>query len=222
MDYNTYHCYRKITDDFYVINCLFEPQFIDNTFANCNDFNKFCSAYAEEHLKTPLNEAFANRVFTADKSTTKLFYKLRNEYEQKSIGYGEIIRNTISEIIIRTIRETENIPKLGTIASNITKEIKCRYKESITLISLCKELHFSPSYVSAVFRTDTGLTFTQYLQITRINEACNMLIFTDLSVTQIAENVGYKSIKSFNTVFKSITKVTPREYRKANGKQTSR
>ena len=216
VDCYTHHSYRRLSDDFCVINCLFEPSFIDSSFTQCSSFNELCELYAVKNFNSHLNETISNQIYIANKNTKELFYKIRREYEQKKHGYAEIIRGAVREIIIRTMREVGDMPKISKITEYIIKEVNRRYKEPLTLNALCAELHFSPSYASTTFRCDTKCTFTQYLQMTRIKEACNMLIYTELSVTEIAEAVGYNSIKTFNSLFKSLTKTPPREYRKKN------
>ena len=59
------------------------------------------------------------------------------------------------------------------------------------------------------------MNFTDYINVYRFNAACAMLTETDMSMTDIAYESGFQSIRSFNSIFKKLSGVTPREYRSA-------
>lgn len=62
-------------------------------------------------------------------------------------------------------------------------------------------LHISPYYLSHVFKQMSGYSPVQYLLRRRIGEAQTLLITTDLSITRIAEMVGYDTQSYFNLRF---------------------
>ena len=63
------------------------------------------------------------------------------------------------------------------------------------------------------FKKVTGKTYSQALNQIRIGAACRSLINTDLTISQIAYEVGYQSVAYFNRQFRLIKGVTPQEYR---------
>ena len=73
------------------------------------------------------------------------------------------------------------------------------------------------SYFSRKFKLCTGFGYKEYLITVRIIEACRLLLNTDMSITQIAENCGFDDSNYFGDCFKKIKGMSPREYRKANG-----
>ena len=90
------------------------------------------------------------------------------------------------------------------------------YQDNLSLRAICDELGFSLPYISKKFKEDTGMTFTAHLQRLRTEQALRLLAYTDKTVTEIAQIVGYGDIKFFGEVFKKEMNMTPREWRKEN------
>ncbi len=95
--------------------------------------------------------------------------------------------------------------------------IEKNYSKPITLSSIASEAGFEPSYFTRFFKTYTNMTFVEYLTAYRISRAQAMLIaYPDKTVSLIAEEVGFMSIKTFNRAFKVLVKTTPLNFRKVN------
>jgi two-component system response regulator YesN len=65
-----------------------------------------------------------------------------------------------------------------------------------------------------VFKKETGMSISDYLQQTRIEYAKELLLNTDQSVSEIANASGYSNLSYFSAIFKKITGTSPGEYRK--------
>lgn len=87
------------------------------------------------------------------------------------------------------------------------------YPEPITLTELAQQFGFHPNYFSGAFRDMAGISFQDYVMGQRLNEAKRLLRKSELSVRQIALQVGYNSQSYFQRVFKKEEGVTPMEYR---------
>lgn len=98
--------------------------------------------------------------------------------------------------------------------SEIVTYINKNYMNDLTLDFVSSEFYISKYYFSRVFKSVTGLTFVNYLNIVRVKEAQKLLRETKLSVTNITEKVGYGSMSHFEKVFKDYTGFSPLEYRK--------
>ncbi len=214
VDYNTAHEYKSENQDLNIINCLFLPEIIDEHFAGVKSFDDLCERYFLRITGQKINGPASNQVFKDDGTVGELFLKLMDEYSQKSDGYIEMIRYILSEIIIETVRKVGSKKRITPLTAYILKRIDCDYNKPLSLAQICKEKFFSLPYASIRFKEDTGITFTEHLQNRRIEEACRLLKDTDKNISEIGEAVGYSSIKFFNKVFKQITKMTPRDYRK--------
>ena len=87
-------------------------------------------------------------------------------------------------------------------------------KDNITLESLAETVHLNPEYLSRMFKKITGKNIFSYINYIRINNACKLLVDTDMSVLEIAMESGYSSISNFNRYFLKIKDCTPSAYRK--------
>lgn len=74
-------------------------------------------------------------------------------------------------------------------------------------------LHYNPSYLSRVFKKQTGQTLSAYIAGTRIRRACDLLRTTHESVGSIAAQLGFESSQYFATFFKRTMGCSPQAYR---------
>jgi len=88
------------------------------------------------------------------------------------------------------------------------------YRKSLTLEEVSGKIGFNASYFSSIFKKETGENFTEYLAQIRIQNAKQLLMETDFAIADIAEKVGYSDIKYFSKLFKKITGLNPKEFRK--------
>ena len=109
---------------------------------------------------------------------------------------------------------TETKEKQDEIINVIVDYIEKNYKGSLSLSELAKRLGYEYCYFSKMFNRTFSMTFNEYLNIYRFNEACAMLTTTDIPVTAVAYESGFKSIRSFNNTFKKLSGISPSEYRR--------
>ena len=81
------------------------------------------------------------------------------------------------------------------------------------LRSLAETLGVSSSYLSSLFRQDTGQTLTDYINRRRIKYAMHLLETTRLQVQTVAQHCGIVDVQYFSKVFKRQAGMTPKEYR---------
>jgi two-component system response regulator YesN len=91
------------------------------------------------------------------------------------------------------------------------------YMEEISLTQIAAYVGLSVSHFSALFKQHTNESFVHYLNRIRIDKAKELLLEPDLKIYQVAELVGFDTIPYFNRVFKTITGLSPNEYRKEMG-----
>ena len=103
--------------------------------------------------------------------------------------------------------------KSGRIVKSAAEYISRHFSEDISLAVIADELHVNTSYLSTLFRQVTGITFKEYLNRVRVEEAARLLSNTDYSVMEIAVACGYRDQSYFTKVFKKMTGLTPKQYR---------
>lgn len=88
----------------------------------------------------------------------------------------------------------------------------------LSLKTQAQLLNVNPSYLSALFKKETGITLTDYVNTKRIEHAALLLRTTDLQVQTVAQRCGIFDVNYFTKLFKKYENKTPREYREANHK----
>lgn len=83
----------------------------------------------------------------------------------------------------------------------------------ITLNDLADNVGLSAPYLSKLFHREVGVTVSQYISQKRVEAAENLLKFSDYSCIEISNYLCFNSESYFIQVFKSYTKLTPKEYR---------
>ncbi|WP_211748673.1 helix-turn-helix domain-containing protein [Paenibacillus sp. Marseille-Q4541] len=97
---------------------------------------------------------------------------------------------------------------------SIVNYIQDNYMKSLSLIDIAEKEHLSVPYLSSFFQKSMGKSFSQYVNQLRLKHAVRDITYTDHSITQIAMDHGFPSLKSFHKVFKEFYLITPIQYRK--------
>lgn len=92
--------------------------------------------------------------------------------------------------------------------------LKANYTNPITLDGLADDFYISRYYLTRVFKKTTGFTIFEFIHSLRVVEAQKLLKTTSMKVIDIAEKVGFPNVSNFGKVFKSITNLSPLNYRK--------
>ena len=148
---------------------------------------------------------------------------LRNilrEMEMKSTGYKDVCQAYMEILIIRLMRNTAlAIPtEPQAVSTNrqcaaIRRYIDLHFKESLTLEQLADEGHMNKYYLSHAFKREYGISPINYMISLRIRESKYLLAETDLSMSQIAQLLGFSSLSYFSQVFRKTQGLSPMEYR---------
>jgi len=113
---------------------------------------------------------------------------------------------------IKNSFNTDNI-----IIQNAINYIEENFNDSVSLTALSKHLHINASYLSKLFKDETGSTFKDFLNQTRISHAERLLLETNFSVSDVAAQCGYESGNYFGDVFKKAKGVPPIKFRELKG-----
>ena len=101
--------------------------------------------------------------------------------------------------------------------SNYTESCKTyisrHYREKIYLEEIAEQLGISPSYLSRLFRKDTGISLQDYIVRIRVERAANLLRYSDRSLSDIAHYVNFPSQSYLGKMFLREMHMTPKEYR---------
>lgn len=99
------------------------------------------------------------------------------------------------------------------LIDNINMYIKAHYKEHINLNIIADVFFISPNYLSSLFNEKNHISFSNFVQNLRIEEAKKILKNTKMKVNDISKKVGYENNSYFVSVFTKSIGMTPIEYR---------
>ena len=90
--------------------------------------------------------------------------------------------------------------------------------ETISLEHICSIVNMNKTYFCRVFKTHTGYTFSEYLNITRINAAKHLLLDPQFSLVEVSCCCGFNNYSYFCRLFKKIIGMTPLQYKNIKNK----
>jgi len=117
------------------------------------------------------------------------------------------------ETQIKDIAQSKELQEVRPI-KHCKQYINDHYSEQITLESMARELYLNPVYLGALFKSKTGISFTNWLLTVRIEKAKELLKTTQFSIYEVAERVGYQDAKHFSRLFAKHEGIKPNEFRK--------
>ncbi|HPT79347.1 MAG TPA: PocR ligand-binding domain-containing protein, partial [Candidatus Atribacteria bacterium] len=131
--------------------------------------------------------------------------------------FEEICSWTVNVLntFLDTVYESRNI-KNARLLSDAMRYINENYNRNLTLESVAQHVYISPFYLSHMFKEELGFTFLEYLTKLRIEEAKKLLMEKDMTIIEVASEVGYEDAGYFSKVFKKYTGISPAQYRKNN------
>lgn len=153
-----------------------------------------------------------------------MLYNVIDEITTLKIGYEAAVQAYLAQILIQLNRYAKHQPSARRSRENqfhkhisqVVIYINKNYMQPITIDMLTEKFYISSSHLSRTFKKVTGYTIIQYLHITRIRAAKKLLRETNMSISEISEEVGCGSITHFERVFKRAAGYTPGNYRKLN------
>ncbi len=99
------------------------------------------------------------------------------------------------------------------LCSSVVDYINANYSSSdLCLNELAKYANVSPSYLSALFKKSEGISISDCIANIRVNNACQLLQTTTLSLKEISQKCGYANQYYFSTAFKKKMGKTPSSY----------
>lgn len=216
IDHSRPHSYTYCGEQAEVINCLFQPAFLDPTLRNCTGFDDIVKS-----LLLRISGPFAYRPYDGmifhdpEGEIGGLLRKMHREYHTGGLASSTLLCAYLMECFILTLRQ---LPA-GDLRENsdisyVRKAVEQRYMEPLKLDTLAAALHLSPAYLSRKFHETCGCGFSEYLQRERVRQACRLLAETNKKVLDIAGLCGYQDGKFFNTIFIRYMGMTPSAYRR--------
>ena len=146
-----------------------------------------------------------------------------DEYSEKEICYKLPIRANIYHMMTALLRYYcgskneldrmiyHNVLRLRPVISYIDEH----FKEKIYIEELSAMINVSPDYFTKMFKESIGKTPIDYINGMRVNSAMELLCGTEMSMTEIADAIGFCNPNYFHKIFKQYMETSPLAYRKS-------
>lgn len=170
-----------------------------------------------EKMYDPITSPFAleNPVFEDRYGILPKLSEIRHELQNQPIFFECRTEAMIGEILVDAFRG-EPLRKAQWQFSDVIT----RYKQLLNYIDLEYEhityqnavqfMNMSDAYFSRYFKRQAGMTFSQYLNVVRIEKAVQLLDSAPtMKITDVMLRCGFNTIRSFNRVFRAVTGFTP-------------
>lgn len=103
----------------------------------------------------------------------------------------------------------------GPLSQKVIDYLTVHFSENLTLDHISSAVEISKNYLCNAFKRDTGMTILDCLNMIRVRKAAELIVYSDLSLAQVAQRCGYVSTSHFNRVFSRIAGIPPGQCRRA-------
>lgn len=115
----------------------------------------------------------------------------------------------LSTVPMQSSEDADALDRISSAVDYIVQNLS----EDVSMKDLAQRLGMTERVFTRFFRSATGNSFTDFVNRLRVNKACQLLMETDLYVTNICYNVGFNNVANFNRRFLEIKGMTPKEFR---------
>lgn len=162
-----------------------------------------------------------------EKNIIEIFQKIEKEYQHIDKHTQDIILSQIDlllnycnrfyerQFITRKTVNNDLLSKLENLLNDYFNNSETLKIGLPTVEYLANQLHFSGNYLSDLLRSLTGQNAQQHIHEKIIEKAKEKLLTTNLSVSEIAYELGFEQSQSFNRLFKKKTEMSPLKYRQS-------
>jgi YesN/AraC family two-component response regulator len=121
--------------------------------------------------------------------------------------FGEFLTELSAEAL--TALQERGISKGADIADKVKAFIESNLDNELSLQAAADHVSLNASYLSQLFKEETGHNYVEYVTERRIRMAARLIAATDLKIEEIARRVGYNSPAYFIKKFKQLYGITP-------------
>lgn len=188
---------------------------VSHRISSANDTVISCIQFSPVLLKEiTTKKTLSSPIILENQAIKDAMMIIHKEFKEKNTFFQLKIEAIIQDLFVSIFRteatEDNNAPKSSTLTLSEIIDIINKEYQFITFEDAANRMYFSKSYFSKVFKRFTGMNFSTYLNLVRIEKSIEMLHEGKLKITEIAIQSGFNSIRNFNRTFYKYTGYSPR------------
>ena len=177
-----------------------------------SDFNRL--KMSEEAIKRILNNILVNIEKYLSAKGLDINIKMKNNIISESLFNNSESKEDVFRIFedAVSIIMMDRIMLTGSIIPQIKNYIEANICSDLSLKKIAAEFLMNPSYLSHIFKKETGTGYIDYVISLRVEKAKTILINSRCSIDTVSTMVGYNDYRYFSRIFKKYTDMTPSEF----------
>ncbi|MGM7722467.1 helix-turn-helix domain-containing protein [Metabacillus sp. Hm71] len=189
------------------------------TVLNDNLYVRQLDEYALRSLVFELLATFHRILSQTNQAEKTIFGEDETFYQRlQHIRGKEKVEQTITSLfdeLLENIQVQTNKTDLS-VADQLMSFIHENFQRDLSLSDLAEHFNLTSSYVSRVFKEQTGENFKEYLNMYRVEKAKEILSAQDVKINQVASMVGFNNVNTFIRTFKKYVGLSPGQYEKSS------
>ena len=165
-----------------------------------------------QHNANPKTQIFAFKNTYALENVITILASSKNVLKYNPTHLTEYFLSIYNNCIYPTAQQNE--PNSKVYVNYAINYIHSNVHVPITIKSLCEKIDVSQPYIYNIFKQETGLSPKQYISQYKIETSEKLLVETNLTISQIALQVGFYDVLEFSKFFKKATSLSPSDFRK--------
>ncbi len=196
----------------YVI--FFMPEFLNQDSANTIDKQyPFFKLNARDRPKVPEKESTIEALF---RNINIEFYKKEEEYLNVIKGYLLVLLSLANRYFSKNEEHLKQPNRKFAVTADLEKLVLQYLPERKSIVFLADKLSISSKHLNEIVKQTTGQTTSEYIANIFMQEAKKMLLYSNLTVNEVAYKLNFGDPSYFNKVFKKHFQVTPLEFKNSD------
>ena len=206
-----------------LLNCLISQSYFENILLKSFDRTVFFSNFLTQAFCTVNN---VQPMLPLDTTTNSIVRTVFSAAIVEQLNRRPLFETSVNSLIcalmvelLRIYMKTSDSQHYSELGNNRLSDILAYISDqcsTVTLAQVALQFHFNPNYLGRIIKANTGQTFTQVLQATRLKKAAMLLRSTDMAISDITHFVGYQNGTYFYRLFRQSYGLSPAEYRKTH------
>lgn len=205
-------------DDFLAVNILLPLEILNSIFHSILEDNNIISQYFSSILYGQTDHPMIIFHTQSDLEVKEILCILYKESIMKHPYYQSMMYSELIKLFTYLLRNhathvfTDNTSSKPDSFLPVLQYIQNSYT-NVSLHEVCELYHYSPAHLSRLIKKYTGNTFSQIITNKKMKQAEYLLSHTQLSITSIAQELGYHDASHFSTIFRKYHKKSSGQYR---------